>query len=80
VKVVFKVIGIVWLISVMLLLTIIDGIDITQTQTKLFCSYGKVFVEFTDRHSTWGTMMLDDRGVPIPCNEEEKVDTLSNTI
>lgn len=77
---VIKGIGIAWLLAVMFLLLIIDVTPDTDSHTRIFCAYGKIFIEFTENGSTWGTMMLDDRGVPIPCSSEEKLDTISNTI
>lgn len=41
----------------------------TDTHTSKFCAYGKVFVEFDDGKSKWGTLMLDWEGKPIPCKE-----------
>lgn len=36
-----------------------------------FCAYGKVFVKFKEGNSTWGTLMLDNDGRPIKCNEDK---------
>lgn len=39
--------------------------------TTMFCAYGKVFVTFHQRHTTWGTLLLDDNGAPLPCDESD---------
>ena len=59
-----------WLIAATVVVALFHRIDRTRSESNLFCAYGKVFVEFTDGRAVWGTMMLDDRGVPIPCGEE----------
>ena len=79
-SVIFNKIGIAWLVAVMLLLLIIDITPDSEPETKIFCAYGRVFIEFNSNGSTWGTLMLDDRGVPIPCSSEERLDTKSNII
>ena len=38
-----------------------------SVESKVFCAYGKVFIEFDDGKYKWGTMMLDDDGLPISC-------------
>ena len=45
-----------------------------SSTTRLFCAYGTVFVEFEDTRSTWGTLMLDNTGKPIPCNADEHIE------
>jgi hypothetical protein len=52
--------------------------------TSTFCAYGKVFVKFKDGNNVWGTIMLDQDGLPIKCkidksNTNRAVD-LSGTI
>jgi hypothetical protein len=37
----------------------------------MFCAYGKVFVTFHQRHTIWGTLLLDDSGAPIACDEAD---------
>ena len=46
----------------------------SSSTTRLFCAYGKVFVEFEEPHYTWGTLMLDINGKPIPCNTNERIE------
>ena len=52
------------------------------THTRTFCAYNKVFVEFEEGSKTWGTLMLDSRGKPIPCTEsgDEELIMRSNTV
>ncbi len=45
-----------------------------QTRASTFCAYGRVFVEFEQGSKTWGTLMLDYGGRPIPCSEHDVVD------
>lgn len=42
-----------------------------ETHTSMFCAYGKVFVTFKEHRTVWGTMLLDDHGVPIPCDDPD---------
>lgn len=52
-----------------------------KSDVRLFCAYGRVFIEFQEGYTTWGTMMLDDQGAPIRCNDEVKTSTkLKDTI
>jgi hypothetical protein len=46
----------------------------TTSTTRLFCAYGTVFVEFEDPKHTWGTLMLDSNGKPIPCYTDENIE------
>ena len=52
--------------------------------TSTFCAYGKVFVKFKDGNHVWGTIMLDQDGLPIKCNLDKlntnKAVDLSGTI
>jgi|LauGreDrversion4_2_1035121.scaffolds.fasta_scaffold219918_2 hypothetical protein len=48
-------------------------------ETRTFCAYGRVFVEFEENGKQWGTLMLDFRGNPIPC-EDHVEPKLTNTI
>jgi hypothetical protein len=45
-----------------------------DVHTRLFCAYDRVFVEFDDGKSVWGTMFLDDKGRPIPCKDDYILD------
>jgi hypothetical protein len=40
-----------------------------SVESRVFCAYGKVFVEFDDGKYKWGTMMLDSDGLPIDCKK-----------
>lgn len=40
-----------------------------EAQSSVFCAYGKVFVEFEEGDKRWGTMLLNDNGKPIQCQE-----------
>ena len=42
-----------------------------DTHTSMFCAYGKVFVTFKQDRSIWGTILLDEKGMPIPCNDPD---------
>ena len=70
-----------WTVSV----TVLTGLAIrnlnnkTFTETRTFCAYGRVFVEFEESGRVWGTLMLDFRGQPIPCKDDVEPE-LSNTI
>jgi hypothetical protein len=46
----------------------------SASTTRLFCAYGKVFVEFEEPRYTWGTLMLDSTGKPMPCNANEHIE------
>ncbi len=50
-----------------------------MTETRTFCAYGRIFVEFEDSDRVWGTLMLDFYGRPIPCTEGIEPET-NNTI
>lgn len=55
-------------------------VNSTRSDTRLFCSYGRVFIEFQDGNNTWGTLMLDDNGAPIRCNNDKVKTKLKDTI
>ena len=40
-----------------------------ETQSNVFCAYGKVFVEFEEGSRKWGTILLNESGKPIQCQE-----------
>ena len=48
-----------------------------ETHTGTFCAYGKVFVEFEEEGHKWGTIMLDNQGHPIPCDEDNLEHTMT---
>lgn len=52
-------------IGLIVVLLLIPGPD--KVESRVFCAYGKIFVEFEDGKSKWGTIMLDDDGRPLDC-------------
>ena len=48
-----------------------------KSTTRLFCAYGKIFVEFEESHSTWGTLMLDNNGKPMSCRNNGEIELTS---
>jgi len=55
-------------------------INSTRSDVRLFCSYGRLFIEFQEGYSTWGTMMLDNDGVPIRCDDDKIKTKLKDAI
>jgi hypothetical protein len=49
-----------------------------ETQVKTFCAYNRAFIEFTEGRNTWGTMMLDREGRPIPCSDDDDIKSSTN--
>jgi hypothetical protein len=45
-----------------------------QAESKLFCAYNRVFVEFEDGKYKWGALLLDEDGKPISCNAIQNTD------
>ena len=68
---------VIWLLAITALVTLLQRID-PDTHVKMFCAYGKTFIEFKEGKSVWGSMWLDDHGSPIPCNEEDTVTVKGN--
>ena len=52
--------------------TLLSKYTESETQSSVFCAYGKVFVEFDEGNKRWGTMLLNDNGKPIPCSEDSR--------
>jgi len=70
-----------WITMAVILAGCVWIVNSTRSDVRLFCSYGRVFIEFQEGNSTWGTIMLDDQGAPIRCNDEIKSHTkLKDTI
>lgn len=47
-----------------------------ETRVKLFCAYNRVFIEFHEQNNIWGTVWLDNNGMPVECGDmplDEKV-------
>ncbi len=72
---------IIWSIcmTLLVLLAILQRPKASRVETHLFCAYNRVFVEFKEGGSRWGTLMLDAIGRPIPCFEDNEV-KIENTI
>lgn len=60
----------------MLLLILLLGIILLRTvplgagdkvESRVFCAYDRLFIEFEDGRYKWGTMVLDDDGRPMAC-------------
>lgn len=66
--------------------TVVAGLSLRNlgfrqvTETRTFCAYGRVFVEFEDNGRVWGTLMLNFRGNPIPCKDNVESAPISNLI
>jgi hypothetical protein len=66
-------------ISTLLALIVALGILVLFTEphraeSKIFCAYNRVFVEFEDGRHKWGTLLLDEDGKPIGCNTFKETD------
>ena len=72
---------IVWIVFVTILVGLAVSIKHPRpiTETRTFCAYGRIFVEFEDKGRIWGTLMLDFYGKPIPCTEGIEPE-INNTI
>ena len=68
-----------WPIMIAVVVSAVWIVDSTRSDTRLFCAYGRVFVEFQEGGTTWGTIMLDDDGVPVQCDRNIKT-KLKDTI
>jgi hypothetical protein len=44
-------------------------LDEPDTHASTFCAYGKVFVRFKEGSRVWGTILLDNTGSPVACQE-----------
>ena len=68
-----------WLVVVTLLIWLFISKSKPTTETRAFCAYGRVFVEFEENGKVWGSLMLDYYGHPIPCREGVEP-TIENTV
>lgn len=59
---------VVWIIVVLGIVLLLPA-NRSETQTNVFCAYGKIFVEFEEGNHKWGTIFLNDNGKPIPCED-----------
>lgn len=78
---IFRWIIIVWTVCITLLIGL--AVNVRQpkliTETRTFCAYGRIFVEFEEKERVWGVLMLDFYGRPIPCTEGVEPE-VNNTI
>jgi hypothetical protein len=51
-----------------------------EIYVSTLCVYDKTFVEFNDSNKVWGTMLLDDNGRTINCNDGSKVEQTNEII
>lgn len=49
-----------------------------DTHAITFCAYNTTFVEFSEGFHRWGTILLDQDGRPVPC-EESIIDHTAST-
>lgn len=78
-----------WLLIGMAIMLFINAIwpskleSSSDTHIRYFCASGRVFIEFQEKYNTWGTLWLDGRGQPIPCdgksNIQENVSSRTDT-
>ena len=59
----------VWIILVLATVLFIARPLNLESQSSTFCAYGRIFVEFDDGGKRWGTILLNDNGKPIPCDD-----------
>lgn len=65
----------IWLVLIFAIIALVKKpTSEPEVQTNVFCAYGKIFIEFEEGNHKWGTMMLNDNGKPIQCQ-----DPVSNT-
>ena len=60
-----------WPIIIVITVLAVWVVNSTRSDVRLFCSYGRVFIEFQDGNNVWGALMLDDDGIPMRCNSVE---------
>ena len=49
----------------------------SDSTIRIFCAYDKLFIEFEEKNSRWGTMFLDNAGKPMSCNKKITVEQYS---
>ena len=49
-----------------------------DVNTRRFCAYGQIYVEFEQGSKIWGTTFLDERGKPVSCTDDDVQHTVSN--
>jgi hypothetical protein len=48
-----------------------------ELSVRIFCAYDKLFIEFEEKNSKWGTMFLDEHGRPMSCKKKSIVERYS---
>ncbi len=48
-----------------------------ESTVRVFCAYDKLFIEFEEKNSKWGTMFLDNEGRPMSCKKKSVVEQYS---
>ena len=59
----------VTLITGVLLWAVIPSTSTEETHVRMFCAYGRVFIEFDEKYNSWGTLWLDNDGRPVSCDD-----------
>ena len=72
-----------FLLTISILLALIVAIgallvftEPSRAESKIFCAYNRVFVEFEDGRHKWGTLLLDEDGKPINCSTIQSTENL----
>lgn len=68
---------VVWLGVVFGIIFLLPKPGELETRSSVFCAYGKVFVEFEEGNKRWGTILLNDGGKPIPCDDTTKMPVIN---
>ena len=45
-----------------------------ESAIRIFCAYDRLFIEFEENNSRWGTMFLDNNGRPMSCKKLSTVE------
>ena len=56
----------------------IESVLSDDIHAQKFCAYGRVYVEFQHGNRVWGTTLLDNRGQPIGCTDEDAIEKTVN--
>lgn len=65
--------------TLIIILGIAHSKSVPVTETRVFCAYNRIFVEFDENGKRWGTIMIDYNGRAIPCVDDNDV-KIENTI
>jgi len=71
------------ILSVVILLAILifyplENMYSDDIHTEKFCAYGRVYVEFQHGNRVWGTTLLDSRGQPVRCADDDSIEKTVN--